>query len=106
MGPLEVSDRVVVINKGKVEQEGSPEAVCHRPLTPFVHHFLGLVNVFHGRVSEGQAQLAGVSLPVNDWEHRSARHRDLMTRREGDAQWYDTPHSLPPPARTTAPAHG
>jgi sulfate transport system ATP-binding protein len=66
---LEVSDRVVVINKGKVEQEGSPEEVYHRPLTPFVHHFLGLVNVFHGRVSEGQAQLAGVSLPIAEWEH-------------------------------------
>src|SRR3954468_17457850 len=41
---MEVSDRVVVINQGKVEQEGSPEEVYHRPLTPFVHHFMGLVN--------------------------------------------------------------
>jgi sulfate/thiosulfate transport system ATP-binding protein len=66
---LEVSDRVVVINQGRVEQEGSPEEVYHRPLTPFVHHFLGVVNVFHGRVAEGQANLAGVSLPVSDWVH-------------------------------------
>jgi sulfate transport system ATP-binding protein len=66
---LEVSDRVVVINQGKVEQEGSPEEVYHRPLTPFVHHFLGLVNVFHGRVADGQAKLAGVSLPLEEWKH-------------------------------------
>lgn len=66
---LEVSDRVVVINQGKVEQEGTPEEVYHRPLTPFVHHFLGLVNIFHGRVDEGQAQLAGVSLPIGEWNH-------------------------------------
>jgi sulfate transport system ATP-binding protein len=66
---LEVSDRVVVINHGKVEQEGSPEEVYHRPLTPFVHHFLGLVNIFHGRVDEGQAKLAGVSLPIGEWNH-------------------------------------
>ena len=66
---LEVSDRVVVINQGKVEQEGSPEEVYHRPLTPFVHHFLGLVNIFHGRVDDGQAKLAGVSLPIGEWNH-------------------------------------
>jgi sulfate/thiosulfate transport system ATP-binding protein len=66
---LEVSDRVVVINHGKVEQEGSPEEVYHRPRTPFVHHFLGQVNVFHGRVDEGHAQLAGIKLPVHNLAH-------------------------------------
>ena len=38
---LEVSDRVVVINKGKVEQVGTPEEVYDNPATPFVASFLG-----------------------------------------------------------------
>ena len=50
---LEVSDRVVVINKGKVEQIGTPESVYDHPATPFVANFLGSVNLFHGRVENG-----------------------------------------------------
>ena len=42
---LEVADQVVVFNGGKVEQVGTPEEVYHAPATPFVHQFLGTVNV-------------------------------------------------------------
>lgn len=42
---LEVADRVVVFNQGRVEQIGTPEEVYHAPATPFVHSFLGSVNV-------------------------------------------------------------
>jgi sulfate/thiosulfate transport system ATP-binding protein len=47
---LEVSDRVVIMNEGKVEQTGTPEEVYERPATPFVYGFLGDVNLFHGRI--------------------------------------------------------
>ncbi|NTV11651.1 MAG: sulfate ABC transporter ATP-binding protein, partial [Zoogloea sp.] len=47
---LEVADRVVVMNKGQVEQVGAPSEVYDRPATPFVYGFLGSVNLFHGRV--------------------------------------------------------
>ena len=46
---LEVADRIVVMNRGKVEQQGSPEAVYDHPASPFVFEFLGNVNLFHGR---------------------------------------------------------
>lgn len=42
---LEVADRIVVMNKGQVEQIGSPEEVYETPATPFVHQFLGTVNL-------------------------------------------------------------
>jgi len=42
---LEVADRVVVFNQGRIEQVGTPEEVYHAPATPFVHGFLGNVNV-------------------------------------------------------------
>jgi sulfate transport system ATP-binding protein len=41
---LEVADRVVVMNHGRVEQIGPPEEVYDRPATPFVYEFLGHVN--------------------------------------------------------------
>ncbi|MFA9440133.1 sulfate/molybdate ABC transporter ATP-binding protein [Uliginosibacterium sp. sgz301328] len=47
---LEVADRVVVMNKGHIEQVGSPDEVYTAPATPFVYRFLGNVNVFHSRV--------------------------------------------------------
>jgi sulfate transport system ATP-binding protein len=49
---LEVSDRVAVMNQGRIEQVGSPDEVYHHPVTPFVYNFLGNVNLFHGRVDE------------------------------------------------------
>ncbi|HOV33715.1 MAG TPA: sulfate ABC transporter ATP-binding protein [Candidatus Hydrogenedens sp.] len=52
---LEVSDRVVVMNQGHVEQIGTPEEVYFSPKTPFVFQFLGDVNLFHAReLSSGE----------------------------------------------------
>jgi sulfate transport system ATP-binding protein len=47
---LEVADRVVLMNRGRVEQIGTPNAVYEQPASPFVYGFLGSVNLFHGRV--------------------------------------------------------
>jgi sulfate transport system ATP-binding protein len=43
---LEVADRVVLMDHGKVEQIGSPAEVYERPATPFVYGFLGAANRF------------------------------------------------------------
>ena len=51
---LEVADRVVLMNSGKVEQIGSPQEVWDSPASPFVYGFLGDVNLFHGRAHEGE----------------------------------------------------
>jgi len=47
---LEVADRVVVMNEGRVEQVGSPDDVYEHPASEFVYRFLGDVNLFHGRL--------------------------------------------------------
>jgi len=52
---LEAADRVVVMHQGHIEQTGTPEEVYEHPATPFVYRFLGDVNVFHGRLSQGEA---------------------------------------------------
>jgi sulfate transport system ATP-binding protein len=51
---LEVADRVVLMNTGKIEQVGSPQEVWDHPASPFVYGFLGDVNLFHGRAHEGE----------------------------------------------------
>jgi sulfate transport system ATP-binding protein len=63
---LEVADRIVVMNQGRVEQVGTPDEVFHHPVNAFVADFLGKVNLFHGRVEEGKAVFGGL---VVDGEH-------------------------------------
>jgi sulfate/thiosulfate transport system ATP-binding protein len=60
---MEVADRIVVMNQGRVEQDGSPDDVYDRPATPFVLQFLGDVNLFHSRRDHapgGQAEVGYV----------------------------------------------
>ncbi len=54
---LEVADRVVVMNHGKIEQIGTPDEVYSSPASPFVYQFLGNVNVFHSRLHGDWAQV-------------------------------------------------
>jgi sulfate transport system ATP-binding protein len=51
---LEVADRVVVMNTGRIEQVGTPDEVFHKPRTEFVMNFLGQVNQFPGHIEQGQ----------------------------------------------------
>ncbi|RUX10752.1 ABC transporter ATP-binding protein, partial [Mesorhizobium sp. M2A.F.Ca.ET.042.01.1.1] len=48
---LSMSDRIVVMNAGSVEQIGTPEEVYERPATGFVADFLGKANMLAGTVS-------------------------------------------------------
>ena len=59
---LEVADRVVLMNEGRVEQVGTPEEVYHHPANAFIYNFLGNVNLFHSRVEEGKVYLG--ELPI------------------------------------------
>ncbi len=70
---LELADRVVLLNRGRVEQEGTPEELFERPASPFVMDFLGWVNVFHGRVERGRAHLGPVSVDFPDHPHEEPR---------------------------------
>lgn len=54
---LEVADQIVVMNKGNVEQIGSPREVYETPKTPFVFDFLGQANRFEGQNHAGIIQL-------------------------------------------------
>jgi sulfate transport system ATP-binding protein len=63
---LELADRVVVMNKGHVEQEGTPTEVFHNPKNAFVMDFLGNVNLFHGRIESGRILFDQTEIVTND----------------------------------------
>ena len=81
---LELANRVVVMNEGRIEQDGTPEEVVEHPATPFVVNFLGSVNIFHGRVQDGRAHLGPIALDYPQHPHTEAR----------TAVGYSRPHEL------------
>ena len=76
---FEVADRVVVMNRGRIEQVGTPEEVFEHPANGFVMDFLGNVNVFHGRVEGGRAVAGGLELAFPDW-HGEAKPATVYVR--------------------------
>ena len=79
---------MVVMNRGRVEQDGNPSEVYARPATPFVFDFLGRSNQISGRVSSGQFVADGSGLGI---------FADGV--KEGPATLFVRPHDL-----TLAPA--
>lgn len=81
---LDVADRIVILNQGKIEQMGTPEEVYDNPANPFVYNFLGNVNLFHGRVHDGKVELGSLKLDVP--EDMRANDKDVVS--------YIRPHDI------------
>ena len=61
---LEVSDRIVLINKGHVEQIGTPAEIYGQPKTAFAYSFIGAVNEFRGHVEGGFVRVGDEKLLI------------------------------------------
>ena len=59
---MDMADTVAVMNKGRIEQMGAPEALYERPKTLFVSKFLGQSNIFVGEVSETSGDSVSISV--------------------------------------------
>ncbi len=81
---LEVADRVVVLNEGRIQQIGPPQAVYEHPATSFVYQFLGDVNLFHGRVHAGKAWIGEAEVLLDD-------HHEIS---DAPALLYVRPHDI------------
>lgn len=81
---LDVADRIVILNHGKIEQIGTPEEVYDNPVNPFVYNFLGNVNLFHGRVHSGQVEIGSLKLDVP--EHAGTLNKNAVS--------YFRPHDI------------
>jgi sulfate transport system ATP-binding protein len=77
---LEVADRVVVTNQGRIEQVGTPEEVFHHPASEFVMDFMGHVNLFHGRIESGKAVFGPLVLHHNGSSASEGRSARLFVR--------------------------
>jgi iron(III) transport system ATP-binding protein len=63
---LVMSDRVVVMNYGVIQQIGDPREVYARPVNAFVANFLGVANLLQGTLLERQGSICDVEIPLND----------------------------------------
>jgi sulfate transport system ATP-binding protein len=81
---FEVADQVVVLRGGQIEQVGTPTEVFDHPATPFVMDFLGNVNVFQGRLENGEMHLGPFRVEYPQYTHSEARQ----------ATGYVRPHEL------------
>jgi sulfate transport system ATP-binding protein len=75
---LEISDTIVVLNKGQVEQVGSPQEVYEHPASSFVMSFIGPVTTLQSESTHGDGHLNGKAL-VRPSEI------NVFKRRDGDA---------------------
>jgi len=80
---LELSDQVVVMNQGRVEQIDAPQPLYERPASRFVFDFLGRVNVLEGSLHDGVLTQGKASI-----------HLPAGPRPAGPAQLYLRPHEL------------
>ena len=65
---LELSDRIAIIQEGKIVQEGSPEEIFNNPATDFVAKFTGMENLFRGKSiqrADGEAEIHVGSLVIH-----------------------------------------
>lgn len=81
---LDVADRIVIMNNGKIEQIGTPSEVYEHPVSPFVYDFLGNVNLFHGRLDQGKLILGSAQLDAPEYLHAADK----------EAVGYVRPHHL------------
>ncbi|KGR84945.1 sulfate/molybdate ABC transporter ATP-binding protein [Lysinibacillus odysseyi] len=82
---LDVADRIIVMNGGKIEQIGTPEEVYEKPASPFVYDFLGNVNLFKGRLHNGMLTQGTFTMHVSD---------DLQGTTYDEAVGYVRPHDI------------
>ncbi len=63
---LAISDRIAVMDQGRILQIGTPQEIYHRPTHPFVAEFVGLTNFLEAEVvAGGRVRAAGLELIVN-----------------------------------------
>jgi putative spermidine/putrescine transport system ATP-binding protein len=61
---MTVSDRIAVMNAGRIDQIGSPSEIYNRPRTRFVADFIGEINLFEGEWRDGAFVSNGKALPA------------------------------------------
>ena len=81
---LSLSDRIGIMNKGQLEQIGTPEEVYHYPKTPFVRDFLGKMFVLQGAAALKADASIDIRLSGGDGLALSVRQSDFQVAPNAD----------------------
>ena len=80
---LELADRVAILNKGRLEQIGTPFEVYSNPQTEYVATFLGAANLMEGAIKNGRFHSMDVELDLDGKQHfRDGEKVTLVVRPE------------------------
>ena len=67
---LTMSDRIAVMNAGRIEQVGSGDQIYSKPQTAFAASFVGEANQFHGQITNIEGEFAQIDTPVGRFTAR------------------------------------
>ncbi|SEA84579.1 ABC transporter ATP-binding protein [Leifsonia sp. 21MFCrub1.1] len=105
---MTMADTVAVMNKGRIEQMGSPEILYELPATVFVANFLGQSNLFAGPVQESSGETIGVDVGgerIQVPTSRAQRTSGFVTVgvRPEKLTLHETPETIPSGANRLGP---
>jgi sulfate transport system ATP-binding protein len=106
---MEIADRLVILNEGKIEQTGKPSFVYDHPSTDFVAGFLGPITTLWGisyRPHELELSLdgdEGEKATVTDVIRLGFEVRVVLTNQTGESSWVQLTHDQ---AKALNPSHG
>ena len=104
---LSMADRIAVMNRGRIEQVGTPTEIYDQPATMFDNTFVGASNVLDGEVLvPGQVRLAGGAVLDTAWDagFPPGAHVRLSVRPEAlRLDMHDAPGAMPGTVRTVLP---
>jgi len=75
---MEISDKIIVVNRGKVEQIGKASEVYEHPKSKFVASFVGNVNVINGRTQDNQIALKGTEGRIDQKTNDIPDNQDIV----------------------------
>lgn len=80
---LALSDKVIVMNDGEIEQVGKPKEIYDYPINSWVANFVGNSNIFIGEVVKNKLiSFLGLDFPINKKEFRKETYLDVLIRPE------------------------
>ena len=82
---MALADRIVVMEKGRIAQVGTPQDIYHNPATAFVADFIGTMNRLSGNVADDHLMIASGRIPLHGasvWSAARAARVDVMFRPE------------------------
>ena len=92
---LEVADQIVVMNKGNIEQIGSPREVYDHPATPFVFDFLGQANRLEGQRQGNRVIFSDDQLVLpQHYQHQQSQHEPSQANSQNNVIVFARPNEL------------